>query len=489
MTAFKNIGFLFEHSYTALPKTLFSDVNPSMVPKPEMVLYNEKLSDELGLNIDSPEAKSLITSFLSGNSIHPDSRPIAMAYAGHQFGHFNILGDGRAILLGEHITPEQKRFDIQLKGSGKTIYSRNGDGKATLKAMLREYLISEAMHHYKIPTSRSLAVISTGENIRREEINPGAVLTRIAASHIRVGTFEYIRQYESPENLTLFTDYVIERHYPELINTENPALALLEAVMKKQIALTVNWMRVGFIHGVMNTDNTSIAGETIDYGPCAFINTYNLNTVYSSIDQKGRYAFGNQPNIIHWNMTRFAEALLPLIDEDIDKAVQKGTEVLMRFSELYNEAYTSMLCRKIGLTTHKKEDLELVEELLNWMQEAGADYTNTFLFLEGHEIPQSGLYANDVFLQWKETWLARIREASNWQDAVRLMQENNPMVIPRNNMVENALENAVRNNDYTLFNGLLNQITSENRSSANRLEYMISPSADFEQNYYTYCGT
>ena len=317
----------FQNSYIELPAKLYKKHLPISVKNPQIIYFNSGLAKELGLEIISKN-EATAAEYFSGNKIPEGAAPIAQAYAGHQFGHFTMLGDGRAILLGEQITPKNVRYDIQLKGSGRTPYSRQGDGNATLSSILREYIISESMHHLGIPTTRSLAVTQTGEKVYREQVNNGGVLTRIASSHIRVGTFEYVKHFCSKENLEVFTKYVIDRHYPKISDADNPALELLELVMLKQIDLIVNWMRVGFIHGVMNTDNMSIAGETMDYGPCAFMNTYNPKTVFSSIDKNGRYSFGNQSAIAHWNLAVFANTLLPIISDNKERAIHLAEEKL-----------------------------------------------------------------------------------------------------------------------------------------------------------------
>jgi len=326
--------FNFDNTYLALPGELFTVCPPTPVSQPQLVAFNDSLANELGLSTSNIQPDELADIF-SGNVLPEGAASLAQAYSGHQFGHFSRLGDGRALLLGEQITPDGRRYDLQLKGSGPTPYSRRGDGLATLSAMLREYLISEAMHALGIPTTLSLAVVVTGEPVYREQVQPGAVLTRVAKSHIRVGTFEHISQFSSVETLKVFTEYVLKRHYPELLQTENPVLSFLQKVIEKQTDLIVSWMRVGFIHGVMNTDNMAVSGETIDYGPCAFMNAYKPETVFSSIDTGGRYAFGNQPEMALWNLTRLAESLLPLIDTDIKKAIAKAEDVLNSFQHLF----------------------------------------------------------------------------------------------------------------------------------------------------------
>jgi len=372
-------GWKFDNSYARLPAALYSRVGPVPVAKPGLVVFNESLARDLGL--DAGASQEGQAEIFSGNQIPEGAEPIAQAYAGHQFGHFTNLGDGRAILLGEQITPRGGRFDIQLKGSGQTPYSRRGDGRAALGPMLREYIISEAMHAFGIPTTRSLAVATTGEQIAREEMLPGAVLTRVAASHVRVGTFEYANAIGDRAVLEALTRYTLQRHYPELAGADNPALALFEGVLERQAKLIAQWVCVGFVHGVMNTDNMALSGETIDYGPCAFIDTYDPATVFSSIDRGGRYAYGNQPNIAHWNLARLAEALLPLINEDKDKAVATAEEVLGKFPERFRVHYTAGLRAKLGLLSEEEGDYDLAREFLDWMKTAEADFTSSFVAL------------------------------------------------------------------------------------------------------------
>ena len=332
----KSIGWKFDNTYQKLPNIMLSKINPEKIAEPKLIIKNDDVSKLLGLNFIGYNDNELALLF-SGNNLPEGTETIAQAYAGHQFGHFNILGDGRALILGEHITPKNKRYDLQFKGSGKTPYSRNGDGKAALGPMLREYIISEAMFRLNIPTSRSLAVVITGEKIIREKELPGAILTRVAESHIRVGTFQFVAFQQDLKSLKILLDYTINRHYKELEKSLSPALSLLKTVMTKQIDLIINWMRVGFIHGVMNTDNMTISGETIDYGPCAFMDIYNPKTVFSSIDYNGRYAFNNQPIIAQWNLLRFAECLLPFIDEDLSKAIKIAEETINEFSEIFKK--------------------------------------------------------------------------------------------------------------------------------------------------------
>jgi serine/tyrosine/threonine adenylyltransferase len=478
--------FQFDNSYLTLPNGLFTETLPTPVNNPTLVLFNKSLANELGIDTASISEKELVN-YLSGNTLIEGSTPIAQAYAGHQFGHFNKLGDGRAILLGEHITPKTNRFDIQLKGAGSTAYSRNGDGRATLSSMLREYVLSEAMFFLGISTTRSLAVVSTGETVYRNDDFPGAVLTRIAASHIRVGTFEYVRQFQNKEVLEEFTNYTIQRHYPELASAENPALAFLQKVMDNQINLIVEWMRVGFIHGVMNTDNMSIAGETIDYGPCAFMNSYIPNKTYSSIDREGRYAFDNQPNIALWNLTRLAETLLPLIDEDKEASIEKAKAVLQLFSLQFNSTWLAMMRKKIGIIDAQEQDVVLIDRLLNWMHANKSDYTNTFIQLSVPTFSNSPIYQQVDFTNWLTDWKTRINATNGLPaESLKLMQQSNPAYILRNQLVESALQQAQGNGDYTEFNKLLAILNKPYSYEGMNAFYQHVPE---EVMYRTYCGT
>lgn len=483
--------FNFSTSYESLGNSFFALVNPTPVQKPELLLFNQSLANELGLSIDqNDETKAILAKLLSGNLLIAGSTPMAQAYAGHQFGYFNMLGDGRAILLGEHITPNQQKFDIQLKGSGPTPYSRRGDGRATLRAMLREYLISEAMHGLGIPTSRSLAVVTTGEKVFREEIQDGAVLTRVMQSHIRVGSFEYVNHYLTKEELLTYTNYTLARHYPSKLASANPGLALLKEVLLKQVELLVHWMRVGFIHGVMNTDNMSIAGETFDYGPCAFVNGYDPAKVFSSIDTNGRYAFGNQPGIAHWNLSCLANALLPIIDEDQTKAVELAKDVLNLFPDSYTQAYTAMMGAKIGFNENQlsHEVVDLIKALLNWMKENEADYTNTFLQIQSALLPE-GIYTSSFFNEWLQKRAALLdKQGSGFAQAQLIMQTQNPLVIPRNHWVESVLDAVVYTGDLGAFNQLLTVLQTPYQNTPNMSIYQAPPE-NGDGFYATYCGT
>ncbi len=481
------IGWNFDNTYSRLPGDMLSKLSPTPVKHPEMVVINQDLSKELGLDFSSVENKELASIF-SGNLLPDGSESIAQAYAGHQFGHFTMLGDGRAIVIGEHISKNNKRFDIQFKGSGKTPYSRNGDGRAALGPMLREYIISEAMHNLKIRTTRSLAVVKTGENVIRETPLVGAILTRVAESHIRVGTFQYAGIAENQKNLKILFEYTLERHYPNLKNSKNPALDLLKTVIKKQIDLVTNWMRIGFVHGVMNTDNMTISGETIDYGPCAFMDMYNPETVFSSIDHQGRYAYFNQPGITKWNLARFAESLIPLLDENKDKAINIATKTINDFSNIYKKSWFEMMKSKLGLFKDDKEDEVLINDLLLWMHNNRADYTNTFCYLMKENIKEDQIYKSEGFLSWKKKWKERLKLNGNtFNNSLKIMRKVNPLVIPRNHKVEEALE-AANKNDLNLLNNLLKILKTPYLNQKNIEKYQ-NPAPQSKKKYQTFCGT
>jgi len=379
------LNWNFDNSYSRLPDSFKETIDPVKVKKPELVLFNKDLAKNIDLDFSNIKNEELSALF-SGNLLPKNSNSIAQAYAGHQFGHFTMLGDGRAVLIGEHLSKNKKRYDIQFKGSGKTSFSRNGDGRAALGPMLREYIISESMHHLNIPTTRSLAVVKTGESVMRDTELIGAILTRVASSHIRVGTFQYIAARKNEDELKMLLEHVIKRHYPNIDKAKNKSIEILKIVLEKQVDLVVHWMRVGFIHGVMNTDNMSISGETIDYGPCAFMDVYDPKTVFSSIDRTGRYAYCNQPVITKWNLARFAECLIPLIDKDQNNAIKIATEIINSFEKKYEEKWLNMMRDKLGLFGDEKNDQSLILDLLTWMHEVKAVYTNTFCYLLGEKI-------------------------------------------------------------------------------------------------------
>jgi len=479
------IGWHFDNTYLKLSKTFREETKPTPVHDPNLVILNEELAQELKLNFSKIDNKDLAKLF-SGNVLPNDTNTIAQAYAGHQFGHFTMLGDGRAVLLGEHIVNNNKRFDIQFKGSGRTSYSRNGDGRAVLGPMLREYIISEAVHALNIPTTRSLAVVSTGEKVVREKLMPGAILTRVASSHIRVGTFQYIAAKQNINDLTTLVDYTVNRHYPEIQSSQNKALDLLNLVMEKQCQLIINWMRVGFIHGVMNTDNMTLSGETIDYGPCAFMDHYDPKTVFSSIDKFGRYSFSNQPPIAKWNLARLAECLIPLIDKNEDQAIKIATEIIDNFQNIYEIKWLNMMRDKLGLFGEDKDDLELINNLLNWMKSNQADYTNTFCYLMNISSIQDQIYKEKDFIDWSKNWEKRILiNGGSKENSLELMKKNNPVVIPRNHKVEEALE-AANNNDLKPMYDLLSILKKPYTKQINIDEFQ-APSN--KQNYQTFCGT
>ena len=479
------IGWHFDNTYSKLSDTFKEKVKPTPVHSPELVVLNDRLAKDLTLDFSKVEKKDLSQIF-SGNTLPEGSSTLAQAYAGHQFGHFTMLGDGRAVLLGEHLVNNTNRFDVQFKGSGRTSFSRSGDGRAVLGPMLREYIISEAIHALNIPTTRSLAVVKTGEKIVRENLLPGAILTRVASSHIRVGTFQYIAAKQNINDLNTLVDYTINRHYPEIKSSKNKALDLLNLVMERQCKLVVNWMRVGFIHGVMNTDNMAISGETIDYGPCAFMDNYNPKTVFSSIDKFGRYSFSNQPPITKWNLSRFAECLIPLIDNNEDKAIQLATEAIDNFQNIYEEKWLNMMRDKLGLFGKTKDDKKLIDDLLTWMEKNKADYTNTFCYLMNISIGNSSLYDDKEFINWSNNWKNRIFINNNSKDkSIELMKKTNPIIIPRNHKVEEALK-AANENDLEVMNRLLSNLDNPYSEQKDIEDYQL-PSNN--EGYQTFCGT
>jgi uncharacterized protein YdiU (UPF0061 family) len=483
---FALIGGQFDNSYARLPQRFYARLSPTPVRSPRLVKFNYALADELGLEA-LQWASDLGATVLAGNQAPEWADPLAMAYAGHQFGHFAPqLGDGRAMLLGEIIGRDGKRRDLHLKGAGRTPFSRRGDGRAALGPVLREYIISEAMHALHIPTTRTLAAVETGEPVLRETPLPGAVLARVAASHLRIGTFEYFAARNDQDAVKILADYAIARHYPALAESPAPYLALLAAVGEAQAALIARWMHVGFIHGVMNTDNMTISGETIDYGPCAFMDAYDPATVFSSIDHQGRYAFGNQPRIAHWNLARLADALLPLIDDKQERAISLAEETINHFPEQFARYWLQGMRRKLGLTNEHADDATLIEALLQLMQEHAADYTNTFRLLcavaEGAEAPAG-------YEAWAARWQARLQqESSSPRTAAALMRANNPAVIPRNHRVEAALDAAVKQGDFAPMETLLAVLSRPFDLEPAHVEYR-NPPAPHERVRQTFCGT
>jgi len=481
------VGWTFDNSYSKLPESFISKTSPTTVKSPRIKILNDELVKKLDLNFSEINNEDLSKLF-SGNLLPNGSNSIAQAYAGHQFGHFTMLGDGRALLIGEHILKNNERFDIQFKGSGKTPFSRNGDGRAALGPMLREYIISEAMNALNVPTTRSLAVVETGENVVREDVLQGAILTRVASSHLRVGTFQYIAARNNEDELKTLFNYTIDRHYPNIKQSKNQALDLLKVLMEKQIDLVINWMRIGFIHGVMNTDNMTISGETIDYGPCAFMDTYDPQTVFSSIDKLGRYAYFNQPSITKWNLARFAECLIPLIDNDKNKAIDIATETINTFENNYEIKWLNMMRDKLGFFGEDSKDQVLILDLLTWMHQNKADYTNTFCFLMNKKINNDKIYQDENFLIWKKRWHERLSLNNGTPEkCLKLMRSVNPLVIPRNHKVEEALT-AANDNDLNLLKKLIKILNNPYQNQKNISDYQI-PISPSEQKYKTFCGT
>jgi uncharacterized protein YdiU (UPF0061 family) len=473
--------FPFRNTYGTLPAIQYSRLAPTATRAPRLLRLNTALAASMGIDVDAPTAEKIF----SGNRIPDGADPMALAYAGHQFGHFvPQLGDGRALLLGEVVDRNGMRHDIQLKGAGRTPYSRGGDGRAALGPVLREYLVSEAIAALGIPTTRALAAVATGEEVFRETPLPGAIFTRVAASHIRVGTFQFAALQQESQPLRQLADYVIARHYHEAANTKNPYLTFLDMVVARQAALVARWLLVGFIHGVMNTDNTAISGETIDYGPCAFMDAYDPATVFSSIDHQGRYAYANQPRIIAWNLARFAETLLPLLADDQDQAIGLATEAIEQTAPLLQEAYRRGLLQKLGISAQRDGDTALAQDFLNLMQKQGADFTSTFRSLAQN--PTAEALADP---DWTARWRARLAaEKTTPEERRRAMLAVNPAYIPRNHLVEEALAAAVTQNDFSPFETLLEVLAKPFEERAGYERYASPPPAD-QRVYQTFCGT
>lgn len=481
-----DFGFQFDNSYLKLPATFYSVVPPNPASAPAMVLFNRTLGQKLNLNVDALAKDGLAV--LAGSEELEGAAQIAQAYAGHQFGHFNMLGDGRALLIGEHVTNAGERVDIQLKGSGLTPYSRGGDGRAALGPMLREFIMSEAMYALNIPSTRSLAIVVTGDPVYREQALEAAVLTRVAASHLRVGTFQYAANFGEKQELQALADYAIERHYPELLQSENRYLALLEQLMEQQASLIAKWQSVGFIHGVMNTDNMTISGETIDYGPCAFMDSFSPATVFSSIDTQGRYAYGNQPAIAGWNLARFAESVLPLLHEEFDEAIKLAQKAMESYPTLYEAYYYSEMREKLGLLSAEEEDQAFILELLQLMERFEADYTNTFRALADNERPNNSLFDSEAFKAWEQNWLTRLElQGTTMEEALAVMKMVNPIVIPRNHRVEQAIQ-AFVDGDTALFMELLQVLSNPYSVQAQHKAY-TRPPTDETPPFVSYCGT
>jgi uncharacterized protein YdiU (UPF0061 family) len=491
--------FRFENSYARLPERFFQRVNPTSVAAPRLVRLNSALAEKLGLD-PSRLASSEGIEVLAGNRIAAGSEPLAMAYAGHQFGHFvPQLGDGRANLLGEVIGCDGLRYDIQLKGSGPTFFSRRGDGRAALGPVLREYIVSEAMAALGVPTTRALAAVTTGERVFRETALPGAVLTRVAASHLRVGSFEYFAARRDTEAIKTLADYAIQRHDPDVAQMQRPYRTFLDRVILAQASLVAQWMLLGFIHGVMNTDNTSISGETIDYGPCAFMEAYDPETVFSSIDLQGRYAYGNQPKIALWNMTRLAETLLPLLVEEEgsqEGALQSAKDALSAFAPAYDRAYIGGMRKKLGLFTEREDDVPLVQDLLQRMAEEHADFTLTFRRLSEAALSPAGddrvrsLFVHpSSFDTWAVTWRDRLaQEPKAAEERSVAMKRVSPLFIPRNHLVEAALQAAVERDDFSPFEDLLNVLARPYEETPGK-ERFAAPARPEEAVRATFCGT
>lgn len=481
-------GLNFDNSYAKLPNHFYSKTPPVPVKKPSLIQLNQRLAKELALNIKELKSEKGAQLF-SGNFIAPGSETIALAYAGHQFGNFvPQLGDGRAVLLGEITNKKGQRFDIQLKGSGQTPFSRRGDGRAALGPVIREYIVSEAMHTLNIRTTRSLAFITTGEPVFRETALPGAIITRIASSHIRIGTFEYFAVRGDLEALKTLGDYTIARHYPKCEGKENPYIALLKEVIDAQAKLIASWMHIGFIHGVMNTDNTSIAGETIDYGPCAFMDEYNPGQVFSSIDSQGRYAYVNQPYIAQWNLARFAQAILPLLDENIENAVEVAEELISTFPPIYKSYWQDGMRKKLGLFTKGDNDAELIDELLNIMHKNQADFTNIFRQLSNlNEL--KGKFNYPEFHVWEHKWKQRLyQENKSPEEHIDLMRSVNPAFIPRNHIIEAVIKAAIEDNNFSPMEEMISVLSNPYNDQPEFIRYTIPPLPE-EKVAATFCGT
>ncbi len=489
-------SLVFSNSYARLPAHFFARLAPTPTPKPHLIKFNESLASELGVNAQGLEPNELAAVF-AGNVTPAGAEPIAMAYAGHQFGHFvPQLGDGRAILLGEVLDRNGERRDVQLKGAGRTPFSRRGDGRAALGPVLREYLVSEAMHALGIPTTRALAAVSTGEPVYRDRPLPGAVLTRVASSHIRVGTFQYFAARGDLEAVERLSDYIIDRHFPEARGAERPRLALIEAVVERQAQLIARWMHVGFIHGVMNTDNTALSGETIDFGPCAFMDSYDPATVLSAIDEFGRYAYANQPAIAQWNLARFAETLLPLVHPDPERAVELANEAISTFNSRYQEHWLAGMREKLGISGNEDSDLDLVRDLLQAMHENAADFTLTFRRLcaaaadETADAKARGLFANpSAYDSWAMRWRSRLAiDGREPNERAKAMRDVNPAFIPRNHRVEQALDAAIDDGDFSPFADLLTILSRPYEDQPAFAEYANPPQTG-ERVFQTFCGT
>jgi len=475
-------------SYLNLPQSFFSKELPDKISKPFLIKLNYELAKKFGLNISDLESEFAVK-FFSGNYIPEHLEPISMVYAGHQFGHFSPqLGDGRAILLAEIADQNNQKFDVQLKGSGKTKYSRRGDGKSALGPVIREYLISEAMHYLGIATTRSLAIVKTNEFVMRDQLMPAGILTRVAASHIRIGTFEYFASLGDVKSVKILADYAIKRHYPKCFEAKNHYLELLKSVIEAQAKLICDWMRVGFVHGVMNSDNMAISGETIDYGPCAFLDNFDLQKAFSAIDANKRYAFGNQPAIASWNLTRFAESLLPLLDENIDQAVVAAEKELEKFGQIYQENWTEMMRKKMGLVQKREEDLDLFKNFLQIIQSNKSDYTQSFRYLSGDDLVMN-FAKSEKYLVFEKLFAKRLSfENMTREERLKLMNLQNPIYIPRNHIVEDAIAAAIDLEDFSKMDDLLKVVKNPYQKQQNH-DYYSKPPKEINLNYQTFCGT
>ena len=478
--------FQFEQTYTQLPDVFYAWTHPAPSPSAKLIVINDALAHSLGLDLaDTPEQH--MAEILVGHRIPNGAKTFAQAYSGHQYGHYTELGDGRAHLLGEHLTPAKTRFDVQLKGAGPTPYARRGDGRATLGPMLREYLISEAMHHLGIPTTRSLAVCTTGTTVRRQNIEPGAVLTRIAHSHIRFGTFEFANQQGFPALKALF-QYTLQRHDPDLMEAQDPALRWFERVMSRTLTLIVEWMRVGFVHGVMNTDNMSVLGDGLDYGPCAFLDTYDPKSDFSAIDHQGRYAFNQQAEIAQWNLARLAEALWPLMMLEDPNAFERVHAMVQSFMPNYQDAWQTMMRHKLGLETSQDGDLQLIRQCLSLLQRYDLDYTLTFHTLGQSDAMPTSFQPHEPLQLWHQNWQKRLEKNPYAANIARQkMRTHNPVIIPRNHQVAQALK-AAYENDFTPFHSLVDALTNPYQATEANQAFQIPPKAH-ERVTQTHCGT
>jgi serine/tyrosine/threonine adenylyltransferase len=484
---------MFDNSYAKLPERFYVPTTPSNVKQPRLIRFNATLAHEIGLELKTTDEAELAELF-SGNRLDPSSRPLAQAYAGHQFGNFvPQLGDGRAVLLGEVVGPDGIRRDVQLKGSGRTAFSRGGDGRAALGPVLREYIVSEAMAVHGVPTTRSLAAVLTGEQVFREALIPGAVLTRVARSHIRIGTFQFFAARGDEDGVRALADYAIERHYPAAREAANPYRAFFEAVVAAQADLVARWMLLGFIHGVMNTDNMAISGETIDYGPCAFLDTYHPSKVFSSIDRQGRYAYSNQPGIAQWNLSRLAEALLPLLDPDKDRAVSFAQETLASFGTRFEQRFNAGMREKIGLAGEHEGDLDLLRDLMKLMAVNEVDFTLGFRALTdaaGGEDERLSIFGSKQdFDPWQERWRVRLEdEQTGREERAGMMKRANPIYIPRNHLIEAAIRAAVEDENFAPFHDLVEVLVNPFEERGGLEDYALPPRPE-EVVTQTFCGT